>query len=78
MNFYLAVTYDVCEHNSLFEDMNGYVLDNNADLETQVAKYAKRDIAPVVKVYESETADFDDIRLHSTFTFAEYECNCEE
>ncbi|WP_026691353.1 hypothetical protein [Alteribacter aurantiacus] len=74
---YLAVTYDVCEHNNLFEDMNHYPIDA-ADLEKQVKECAKKDVAPVVRVYESETSDFKEFRLYKEYSFKEYECSCNQ
>lgn len=74
--YYLAVTYDVCEHNAIYIDMNEYILDSTKDIELQVRDVAKVDVAPVVKVYESDTSDFKDFRLYKEFTFKEYECGC--
>ncbi|WP_270181311.1 hypothetical protein [Alkalihalobacillus sp. CinArs1] len=75
--YYLAVTYDVCEHNDLFIDMNEYPIDLPTEMEAQVKDFAKQDVAPLVRVYESETSDFKNITLHREFTFKEYECCCE-
>lgn len=76
--YYLAVTYDVCEHNNLFEDMNEYPLDMSIDLEKQISKFAKMDVAPLVKVYESDTSDFQELRLYKEYKFKEFECGCEQ
>ncbi|KMY45419.1 hypothetical protein AC622_15290 [Bacillus sp. FJAT-27916] len=76
--FYLAVTYDVCEHNDLFIDMNEYILDLTKDVEEQIKELAKVDVAPLVKVYESDTREFKEYRLYKEFIFKEYECGCEE
>ncbi|WP_462406305.1 hypothetical protein [Gracilibacillus sp. Marseille-QA3620] len=76
--FYLAVTYDVCEHNDLFIDMNEYILDLTKDVEEQIKELAKVDVAPLVKVYESDTCEFKEYRLYKEFIFKEYECGCEE
>jgi hypothetical protein len=56
--YYFAVTYEICEHNNIYLDMNEYNLDSTKDLETQVRVLAKVDVAPVVKVYESGTSDY--------------------
>lgn len=37
--YYMAVTYDLCEHNDLCEDMNEYILDASDDFEKQVKKF---------------------------------------
>ncbi|WP_079478750.1 hypothetical protein [Halobacillus salinus] len=74
--FYKAVTYDVCEHQDLYQDMNDYAIDFAGDVEEQIRKLAKQDIAPVVKLYESETSDFKEFRLYEEYRFAEYDCKC--
>ncbi len=76
--YYLAVTYDVCEHNNLFEDMNEYPLDMSSDLEKQISKFAKMDVAPLVKVYESDTSDFQELRLYKEYKLKEFECGCNQ
>lgn len=75
-NYYRAVTYDVCEHNDLFIDMNEYVLDAKKDLHKQVHQLAKTDVAPLVKVYKSDTSNDKDFRFYKEYTFKEYECSC--
>ena len=75
---YMAVTYDLCEHNNLCEDMNEYILDASDDIEKQVRKFAKIDVAPLIKVYKSETNDFKELKLYKEYKFKEYECGCEE
>lgn len=50
--YYIAVTYDVCEHNDLFIDMNNYKIESIMDLDKQIREIAKMDIASVVEVYE--------------------------
>ena len=77
MKNYVAVTYDVCEHNGVYEDMNEYVLDSSADIDQQVMGFAEKDIAPLVKVYESVTSGFEALTLYKEYRFKEYECNCE-
>jgi hypothetical protein len=74
--FYLAVTYEICEHNNLYLDMNEYNLDSSKDLTEQVREFAKMDVAPLVKVYESNSRDFIDMALYKEFTFKEFECGC--
>lgn len=74
--YYIAVTYDVCEHNNLFEDMNEYPLDLSIDLDKQIMACAKRDVAPLIKVYESDTSDFKELRFYQEYKFKEYECDC--
>lgn len=76
--YYLAVTYDVCEHNRLYEDMNYYPLESSIDIEEQIKVFAKRDVAPLVKVYESDTSDFKEPRLFKEYIFKEYECGCSQ
>ncbi|WP_186580171.1 hypothetical protein [Aquibacillus kalidii] len=75
--YYFAVTYDVCEHNNIYIDMNEYHLDSSEELDTQVMELAKVDVAPVVKVYESDTNDFNDVRLYKEYKFKEYDCGCQ-
>lgn len=74
---YIAITYDVCKHNDLYEDMNEYVLDSFTDIDKQIKEYAKIDVAPLVKVYESATSDFKESILYKEYTFEEYVCACE-
>ncbi|RLL48321.1 hypothetical protein D8M04_03375 [Oceanobacillus piezotolerans] len=74
--YYIAVSYDVCEHNNLYENMNEYPIDASIDLEEQVRDFAKKDVAPIIKVYESQTSDFKEFRLYREYKFKEYECRC--
>ncbi|MFC7319758.1 hypothetical protein [Halobacillus campisalis] len=74
----MAVTYDVCEHNNLYEDMNEYPVDLTVDIDNQIRKFAKKDVAPLVKLYESETSDFKELRLSKEYRFKEYECSCNQ
>ena len=79
MNKYLmAVTYEICEHNDLYMDMNEYTIDPAKDVDRQLSEIAKTDAAPLVKVYECDTSDFKDCRLVKERRFKEYECNCED
>jgi|GEM_PF-6004957 len=75
---YIVITYDVCEHNDLCEDMNEYILNTTANMDEQIKEFAKNDIAPLVKVYESVTSDFKDLTLYKQYKFTEYECSCDE
>jgi len=68
------VTYEVCEHNNLYLDMNEYNIDSSEDMDKQIRELAKMDVAPVVKVYESDTSDFKEFRLYKEYKFKEYEC----
>lgn len=72
-----AVTYEVCEHNNIYLDMNKYNLDSTKDLDEQIREYAKVDVAPLVKVYESDTSDFKDFKLYKEYNFKVYECGCD-
>src|SRR5699024_12067375 len=65
---YMAVTYDLCEHNDLCEDMNEYILDASDDIEKQVKEFSKVDVAPLVKVYVSETHDFKEAKRSEEHT----------
>lgn len=74
--YYFAVTYEVCEHNNLYLDMNEYNIDSSMDMYKQIRELAKVDVAPVVKVFESDTSDFKEFRLYKEYKFKEYECGC--
>ena len=74
--YYFAVTYEVCEHENLYLDMNDFIIDSSDDMDKQIKEFAKLDFAPVVKVYESDTADFKEFRLYKKYKFKEYECGC--
>lgn len=76
--YYIAVTYDVCEHNNLYEDMNKYPLNLSIDIDKQISVFAKNDVAPLIKVYESDTSDFKALRLYKEYKFKEYECGCNQ
>lgn len=81
---YVAVTYDLCKHNDFCVDMNEYILDASVDMEKQVRKFAKKDVASLVKVYESDTNDIEvlknfwELKMYKEYTFNEYECGCEK
>ncbi|WP_217587538.1 hypothetical protein [Lentibacillus saliphilus] len=74
---YIAVTYDICEHNNLYEDMNEYVVDVSHDIGKKVEEFARKDVAPLVKVFESNTSDFKSLKLYKEYTFKTYECDCD-
>ncbi|RKL65555.1 hypothetical protein CR203_20365 [Salipaludibacillus neizhouensis] len=74
--YYLAVTYDVCEHNDFFMDMNEYHLISLVILDNYAKYLAERDIAPIVRVFTSDTSDFIGTRLYKEYKFKEYECGC--
>jgi hypothetical protein len=74
--YYFAVTYEVCEHNNLYIDMNEYNIDSFEDMDKQIKELAKVDFAPVVKVFESDTSDFKEFRLYKEYKFKEYGCGC--
>ncbi|MEH6943791.1 hypothetical protein [Bacillus sp. JJ722] len=76
--YYFAVTYEICEHNNLYLDMNEYNIDSSEDLDKQIREFAKVDVAPLVKVYESETSDFKEFTLYKEYKFKEYECGCNQ
>jgi hypothetical protein len=76
--YYLAVTFDVCEHNDLYQDMNEYRIHSIEKLEEKVKEFAQQDIAPVVKVYESYSSDFTNCKLYKEYKFKEFECSCKE
>lgn len=75
---YVAITYDVCEHNSLCEEMNEYILDSSVDIDKQIKGFAEQDVAPLVKVYQSATSDWEELTLYKEYKFKEYECSCEQ
>jgi len=74
----LRLTYDVCEHNDLCEDMNEYILDSYSDMDKQVKEFAKRDVAPLIKIYESVKSDFKELTLYKEYKFQEYDCDCNQ
>ncbi|HZG71479.1 MAG TPA: hypothetical protein VEY51_08065 [Chondromyces sp.] len=74
--YYIAVTYEICEHNRVFEELNEYILDSQAGMAGQVRKLAKLDVAPMVRMYQSDTKDYTKISLYKEYRFKEYECSC--
>src|SRR5699024_787308 len=83
---YIAVTYDVCTHEHLYEDINEYVIDSDRNMDEQVKEFAEMDIAPLVKVYildrdnieKFEASDFAELALYKVYKFQQYQCNCTE
>ncbi|MDO6448869.1 hypothetical protein [Oceanobacillus profundus] len=76
--YYIAVTYDVCEHDNLYQDMNEYPLDLSIDIDKQIRGFANVDVAPLIKIYESDTCDLKELRLYREYKFKEYECSCKQ
>lgn len=76
--YFMAITYDLCEHQHLCEEMNTYILDSSTSMDTQVQAFANTDIAPLVKVYTSTTPVFIEMSLYTSYTFKEYECRCNQ
>lgn len=76
--YYMAVTYDVCEQQGTSVDMNEYEIEISCleHLYEQVKKIALADVAPIVKVYESDQSNYENARLYTKFKFPEYECSC--
>lgn len=71
MNKLVAVTYDVCEVENLYESMIEHTISDPNNLDEEVAAIAARDIAPVVKVFNNK-------HLVKEYTFSQYECSCSE
>lgn len=76
--YYIAVTYDVCEHDNLYQDMNEYTLDLSIDIDKQISEFAKMDVAPLIKIYEADTSDLKALRLYREYKFRKYECGCKQ
>lgn len=73
---FIAVTYDVCDHQSLYESMNEYRLDFHVEINEQVKELAAMDVAPLIKVYVSNLGDNTGFKFYKEYKFKEYECNC--
>ncbi len=39
---YIAITYDVCKHHDLYENMNKYILNSSTEIDKQVKEFAKK------------------------------------
>ncbi|BAQ10609.1 hypothetical protein OXB_2138 [Bacillus sp. OxB-1] len=50
----------------------------NIDIDKQVREFAKVDVTPLIKVYESDTSDFKQLRLYKEYQLKEYECDCKQ
>jgi len=74
--YYMAITYDVCEQQGKYVDMNEYKISCLEQLDEQVRQFALADVAPIVKVYESDKSDYENAKLYTKFKFPEYECYC--
>ncbi|MBD3106975.1 hypothetical protein IEO70_01100 [Bacillus sp. AGMB 02131] len=74
--YYMAVTYDVCEQQGTSVDMNEYEISCLEQLYEQVKKIALADVAPIVKVFESDYSTYENAKLYTKFKFPEYECAC--
>ena len=74
--YYMAITYDVCEQQGKYVDMNEYKISCLEQLDEQVRQFARADVAPIVKVYESDKSDYENAKLYTKFKFPEYECCC--
>ncbi len=71
----MAMTYDECPVENVWEEMNDYVIDESIDLNTQLKTIAKTDVAPVVHVYKingEQSTFIKEVR------YEEYQCNCEK
>lgn len=72
--YFIAVTYDVCQHEGFCEPMNQYVFNPKIPIEAQVKEFSGKDIAPLIKVYQSNKDDFQ--QLVSDKEFERYNCQC--
>lgn len=63
--YLIAVTYDICEHIELIEDVNEYPLESSIDIERQGRRFVELDVASLEKVYKSETNDFKELIFES-------------
>jgi hypothetical protein len=74
--YYFAVTNEVYEHNNIYIVIDEYNLDSSEDMDKQIKELAKLEVAPLVKVYKSDTSDFKEFRLYKEYKFKENECDC--
>lgn len=74
--YYIAKTYDRCEHENFCVEMNEYIVESLEHIKQFVNKIAENDIAPLVKVYESISKQFNEIKLYKQYEFKQYECHC--
>lgn len=75
---YIAITYDICEHDDLCEEMNEYILNPSVNMDEQIKEFASIDVAPLVKVYQSVRSDLKELTFYKQYTFQEYECRCNQ
>lgn len=73
---YKAVTFEVCEHQGLFTDMNEHRLHSLDDLYEKIKSIADYEIAPIVRVYASDSEDFAKTKMIKEFKFMEHDCGC--
>jgi hypothetical protein len=69
----IAISYDVCSHNDLFIGMNEIVVQKET-MDEQVAELAKRDVAPIVRVFGYDGSKLSDNYIE--YTFEQYQCDC--
>ncbi|MEI5908984.1 hypothetical protein WAK64_18200 [Bacillus spongiae] len=48
--YYIVVTYDVCVHNNLYENMNEYPIDMSINIDQQISEFAKMNGCSFTKV----------------------------
>ncbi|MDX8044697.1 hypothetical protein SH601_01750 [Gracilibacillus sp. S3-1-1] len=58
--------------------MNEYTLESLKNLDEQLREWARKDAAPLIRVFTSNKKDFSERTLYREFMFEEYECNCAE
>lgn len=76
--YYVAVTYDLCDHYNVCEPMNEYVLNNIVSIDEQIDHFAKQDIAPLVKLFCLNEYDSKQMTQCGEYKFKQYECHCEQ
>ncbi|MDQ0350254.1 hypothetical protein J2R98_000057 [Alkalibacillus filiformis] len=73
--YLMAMTYDECPVENVWEEMNDYILDESIELNSQLKTIAKADVAPVVRVFkinDKQSTFIKEIR------YEEYQCNYEK
>lgn len=73
---YFAVSYDICDEIDLFHPMNTIPIGPPCCMAEKVELLAKRDFAPLVRVYEVNEAG--ESSLYKEYVFKQFECNCSE
>lgn len=71
---YIAVSYDICDEIDLFHPMNKVPIGPIGCVDEKVELLAKRDFAPLVRVYEVKQGE--ELMLYKEYTFKQFECNC--